>query len=184
MNIAKRIKEILLQSAGIEVEIAQKRLNKDSIEEKVEQINASGSDMFIMLGCDSSQLLKNSGIQIYGIHSAIDVEGRNFRLNPSTKFGLPEVLSYLPYQNLNLILCSLILDEFKNNIPVEVKGVRLAPIFLLKRASMPSALIMLGYWDNPKDFELIKNISFQEVVARSIAGAILNYSNLIEKLNQ
>lgn len=184
LNIANRIKQVLSAGGGgIEVVIADKSLSEMPLEQRINKINSSGADIFIALGCDFSNFEKNAGMQIYTVHSAIDTEGRQFNLTQLNKYAIPDYLSYLPHQHLNLILCSKLFDEIKNNVPVEAKGVRLAPLYMLKRSAMPSAYLLLGYANNPKDVQLMKNPSFQEIVARSVAGAILKYSNFVSNLD-
>jgi len=181
--IANRVREILSRNQELTVEIPKAGGREDTIEEKINQLNISGADLLLLLRCDNSQFESNSGIQIYCMHSAIDKEGTQIDLSSRSRFNLPYNLNYLPYQNLNLIFGAKLFEEIKSNVPVEVRGLRLAPIVVLKRSTMPSALLIIGFYTNPKDARLLASVGFQEILARSIAGAILNYSNFIRALN-
>ncbi|NUM89239.1 MAG: N-acetylmuramoyl-L-alanine amidase, partial [Bdellovibrionales bacterium] len=61
------------------------------------------------------------------------------------------------------------------------RGVRQAPFFVLNRASMPAALVELGYVTNSRDRQLLTQRFFLESLARAVADGVTKYRDSCRK---
>ncbi len=61
------------------------------------------------------------------------------------------------------------------------RGVRQAPFFVLNRASMPAALVELGYVTNSRDRQLLQQRFFLESLARAVADGVNRYKESCKK---
>jgi N-acetylmuramoyl-L-alanine amidase len=180
LQIAKRVKELLEGSGEIHVAVTQESAANLDLEERVRRINTSGAQVLVSLRLDSSEFSNLRGIQIYCVNEAVDWEGRQYQGDAKSDPTLSPHLLYLRHQYHSLVLASFVKRELKRAVPVQIWQVKLAPIYLLKRANMPSVLIVLGYASNKEDMNLLQDASYVEAVSRAVAGAILSYQRYLE----
>jgi N-acetylmuramoyl-L-alanine amidase len=180
LKVARRVEELLEASGNLTVSLTQDDASRLSPEERVRKINTSGADLLVAVRVDASEFTNLRGIQIYCAHEAADWQGRQYKGDATTDYALPPELAYLRYQYHSLVLAGFVKRELKRSVPEQIWQVNLAPLYVLKRANMPSVLIVLGYASNKEDMSLLEDASYRESVSRAIAGAILSYQRYFE----
>jgi N-acetylmuramoyl-L-alanine amidase len=63
------------------------------------------------------------------------------------------------------------------NLPTNDRGVRQARFFVLRRTSMPSALIEIGFVTGATDAPKLRDPQWQAQMGQAIAQGILDYLN-------
>jgi N-acetylmuramoyl-L-alanine amidase len=86
------------------------------------------------------------------------------------------------YQEKSELLARLVNTEVeKTNRPALGVNQRQIGIWVLQATKMPSILIETGFINNPEDEVYLNSESGQMELANSIAQAVLNYKELLEK---
>lgn len=71
--------------------------------------------------------------------------------------------------------------NFKRSTPLVDKGMKEAGFLVLRRTSMPSVLIELGFINNPKDAQYLSSNAGQQQIAKSIFKAVEKYKHELDK---
>ena len=82
---------------------------------------------------------------------------------------------YYPKTDNDLKLAKSIQDKFAKNFGVDNLGVRQANFYVVKRCSMPAALLEMCFISNPKEERLMKGKWFQKKTARLIVEGVEKY---------
>ena len=70
------------------------------------------------------------------------------------------------------------------NLNIKYSGVKQAGFYVLVGASMPNALVELGYLSNRKEEQVLRSSSGQERIAASLFNGIKQYKAVYEKALQ
>ena len=71
--------------------------------------------------------------------------------------------------------------QFKKRVGRRSRGVKAAELWVLRKASMPSVLIEVGFISNPTEERFLKSKKGQEYMASAIFRAFRSYKNEIER---
>ncbi len=85
------------------------------------------------------------------------------------------------YMEQSLEMASYVQREFKQNTLQRDKGVRQAGFWVLRRTSMPSILIEVGFINNARDAVYISSDLGQSAIARSVYNAFRKYKYSFDK---
>ncbi|MRT93225.1 N-acetylmuramoyl-L-alanine amidase [Ancylomarina sp. 16SWW S1-10-2] len=72
-------------------------------------------------------------------------------------------------------------NQFKNRVGRYSRGVKSAELWVLRKASMPSVLIEVGFISNPKEERFLKSEKGQDYMASGIFRAFRSYKEEIER---
>ena len=186
-----------LQSEFPEIEVIYTR-DKDEfikLSERTRIANQAKADLFISIHCDAfrDSSVYGSSTYVMGMHknesnlnvairenSSILMEN-NYELNYEG-FNPEEPESYIAlsmYQSSSLsnslLIASKIQNQFKNRVNRKDRGVKQAGFLVLGRATMPSALIELGFLTNPNEEEFLISNQGKIYMASAIFRAIKEY---------
>ena len=179
LDIATKCQAILAREGSIQTTIIRPD-RKASLEDRMNRINTSGADVLLCLRVGTSEFRDVAGLQVYCTNEAVDWQGRQY----SEEFGepalLPLGLQYLPYQYQSLMLANYVKRELAKSVASSVWEIKVAPLFVLKRAAMCSVLVEVGFLTNPKDAKRLSELGQRELIARAIAAAVLNYRRYLE----
>jgi len=183
-RVAKRCQEILSANTSLRIE-----LTRDSpsaaplLKERLQKVNTSGAKALICLRMDESTFPANAGYRLFTVHEAVDPEGRRYHAGTGKPDQLPPQVQYLPFENVSLVLARLLDSEMIRGglVPARDRS-RLAPYYLLKRAAMPSASVCLGYWSNPGDLARLRDESYVDSAAKSLAQGLILFDRFLEEI--
>ncbi len=179
LDIATKCQAILAREGSIQTTIIRPD-RKASLEDRMNRINTSGADVLLCLRVGASEFRDVAGLQVYCTNEAVDWQGRQY----SEEFGepalLPLGLQYLPYQYQSLMLANYVKRELAKSVASSVWEIKVAPLFVLKRAAMCSVMVEVGLLTNPKDAKRLSELGQRELIARAIAASVLNYRRYLE----
>ena len=136
-------------------------------------------------------MTRTSDVDVYGPHASDRAE-LQARVNVAEKHNSDLFLSlhinssvnksvggfssyYYPKTDNDLKLAKVIQDKFAKNFGVDNLGVRQANFYVVKRCSMPAALLEMCFISNPKEERLMKGKWFQKKTARLIVEGVAKY---------
>ena len=67
------------------------------------------------------------------------------------------------------------LNKQLNNLPLTNRGIEFGDFLVIRDNTRPAVLCEMGYINSTKDFNQIKNASYQQKIARDIAKGLNNY---------
>ncbi len=180
LDIALRIKAILEREGSIEVVLTSRGNESPSLEKKIERINTSGASALVVLRLEASESDHLGGINIMVASAALDPVAQDYEHTGRSR-PLPAALAYLPYQRQSLVLANTAFIELGKAVSSRLGPITPAPLYILRRAAMPSVLISCGYITNPTDASHLARERYRESIARAIAAALLNYKRSLGK---
>lgn len=143
---------------------------------------ASGAETYI-LGLDS----KNENMEVAKRENSVILLEDNYSrkyegFNPRSpeSYIIFEFMTNV-YMEQSLEMANYVQREFKRNTQQKDKGVRQAGFLVLRRTSMPSILVEVGFINNDRDAGYITSESGQRALAQSIYKAFLKYKRSFDK---
>ncbi|NQU42172.1 N-acetylmuramoyl-L-alanine amidase [bacterium] len=184
LRIAERCRALLVDNPSISVVLTRDSLGASpSQPERLAVINGSGAKALISLRYDWSDFSENSGYRLFTVHEAVDPEGRRYHGRHEEPWRLPLEVQYVPYENLSLALAEFVDAELSRaGFPAAAEKRRLAPFYLLRRASMPSVSVALGYTSHGEDRRRMEEDRYVEFVAQSLAQALLLFDRWLNQV--
>ena len=79
-------------------------------------------------------------------------------------------------------LASIIQSELDKKLDTPNRGVKQAGFYVLIGASMPNALVEVGFLSNPSEEKLLKQSRYKQKIAEAIFQAIKSFKSSREKL--
>jgi len=163
--------------------------------------NEADADLFISIHCDAfkSSAVFGAGTFVLGLHA----NQRNFEIakrensvifyeedyeknyegfdpnNPESVISL--TLMQEAYSNQSIEAADAIQKSFVSSLGRKNRTVKQAGFVVLKYTYMPSVLVEAGFLTNKKEGAYLNSKKGQNDMAKSIARAIVNYKNDIEK---
>lgn len=179
LDIAKKCEAILVREGSIQITVLRPD-RKAALEDRINRINTSGANVLLCLRTGASEFRDVAGLQVYCINEAVDWQGRQYSEGFEEPALLPLGLQYLPYQYQSLMLANYIKRELAKSVASSMWEIKVAPLVVLKRTAMCSVLVEVGYLTNPRDAKRLAEESQRELIARALAGAMLNYRRYLE----
>ncbi|MGB9692279.1 MAG: N-acetylmuramoyl-L-alanine amidase [Candidatus Sumerlaeaceae bacterium] len=176
LQLAMKIK-MRLTGAGYRVELTREDPQYVSLAQKLQRIRGSQGDLLVSLRS--------------GTHASASVSGaRIFYPSPTTDYavGKPELASgsdtvpveqtYLPFAEKSKQVASVCLAALKTVGGTGDAATMLpAPLFLGRRAPMPSVHLVVGYLSNPSDRARLLDEVEQDRLANALAQAIIEFAS-------
>ncbi|HPB31714.1 MAG TPA: N-acetylmuramoyl-L-alanine amidase, partial [Candidatus Sumerlaeota bacterium] len=174
-DIARRVKRILEQDAALDVVLTFDSGEAQDMNERIARINTSGGDILVAIRLDASEFVSLSGTEIFVASSSLDAGAADDADSAVGSRTRPEN-AWRPHEAAGLALAQSIRAEFNRTFSEADTAVTPAPLFLLRRAAMPSVLITCGYVTNAEDAALLSREGGRETLSDALAGGILKYS--------
>ena len=196
LSIAKRLEKRLLRESTIEVVMTRSRDTLVSLSDRprVPALKGRQPDLFISIHANSMPKKPSSmrGFETYFLAVAKTDQARQVALreNASVQFeGIgavrPEDLDPLQFMLVdlqftsNLRESSLFASSVNRSMDVTLEapdlGVKQAGFRVLAGASIPAALVEIGYLSNTREERLLRSSSYQAKIADALADGIVNY---------
>jgi N-acetylmuramoyl-L-alanine amidase len=143
--------------------------------------SAGGTETFT-LGLHRSQ----ENLEVAKKENAVILLEENYSENYEG-FNPGEAESYIMFENLqseyqgqSIDFAAQIQNMFRQNLQLNDRGVKQAGFLVLRRASMPSVLVEVGFISNPNERKFLVSESGKEKVTESIFEAFRNYKKAID----
>ncbi len=144
LSVALKLKKFL-EAKGIKAEIDRASNISVSLQQRAEQANGSGANLFIGLYCNSVVVPYLYGTTVYYFHGN------------SYKFA-----SYLE-------------RRVSSRLNLKYDGVVRDDLYVLRFTKMPAVVIEYGFISNPHEEHLLGSSTFRRLIANEIANAVYKY---------
>jgi N-acetylmuramoyl-L-alanine amidase len=198
LDIAQRLKS-LLESGGTEVVMTRSQDRFVSLEERVRITNSANADLFLSIHANANRVRSLKGFEVYYISSDISDSKRalyaakNEKLNldsgcfDSSSLSLKAILWDMVYnydRAESIELSKAICKNVGCNLNTRVIGVKSANYQVLRGASIPAVLIEVGFLSNADEESLLRDDSYRNKIAKSIAEGLKEYAFEVAWLKQ
>lgn len=200
LKVTLAIGEILEKQEGMKVIYTRKDDRFIALKNRAKVANQNDANLFISIHCDSFNSPKayGAGTFVLGLHRTDD----NFRIakkensviflednyestydgfdpnNPESVISL--VLMQETYLGQSIEAADYIQKSFVKNLKRKDRTVKQAGFLVLRETYMPSVLVELGFLTNKKEGNYLNSPKGQKEMAKTIAKAILDYSNFLK----
>lgn len=150
-------------------------------------------DITLPVGIKVAQILQHNGIQVVMTRNSdyfLDLQGRvniTERVNSDIFVSIhansidtrPDVngLETYYHDNRGFNLARIIHNRIVKKTGVKDRGVRKARFYVIRKSSIPSILVEMGYITGDEDAQKLKTLDYQNKMAEAIAEGIIQYLN-------
>lgn len=195
LAVAKKLSDILKQNAQIEVILTRDNDEFIPLDRRTEIANQARGDLFISIHANAAWDTRERGIEtFYNSHYTYGEGAKDVAMRENAALGANDLPS-----SVKNILWDLIQNqyrqesrEFAQNIQETLvtvagthdRGVKSAPFYVLRGASMPSILVEVGFISNSLEERKLNDPEHQKIIASGIHKGIIEYINsFTKKLN-
>lgn len=192
LDISMRLARILKNKYGVTVYLTRNNDKFISLDKRTIIANRKNADVFVSIHVNASDRPSLKGLETFLLSwsddkEALSVAGRENQISVSAmkrkNSELGVILSSLAREGkrdeslrlTHLIHSSMLLKVRGDYSFVEDLGVRKALFYVLVGASMPSALVEVGYLTNTQEEKRLRSKSYREDISSSIASGIYKY---------
>lgn len=198
LDIALKLKEILLTDPFNEVLLTRETDRFISLEERTAMANRKNADFFVSIHANASPVRKAKGIETYLLNWTNDEEAMRVAAREN-KISLKKMREmHRQMDTLGMILNDLSRDSKRNdsiklanyiqqsmistlnnerNYKSMDLGVKQALFYVLFGARMPSVLVEVSFISNPQEEQLLSNESYRVQIAKAIAKGLNIYTD-------
>lgn len=135
----------MLLDNGLAVLMARSDDSEILLQPRVDVANNNGADLFVSIHCNSMDGDTAKGFETY--------------------YRTPQSVAFAQVMHKNII----------DNLGVIDRGIRVRNFFVIRKTTMPSLLLEIGYISNPSEEQSLASVSYQKRVAASIYKGIKEY---------
>jgi N-acetylmuramoyl-L-alanine amidase len=196
LAVAHRLHRLLENRLGIRVLLTRDTDSYLSLDERTALANNNKSDLFLSIHANASPRQTARGSEVYFLsYEASDEEARRLaasenangferarsRGDTDLEFILWD-MAQAAYLNESATLAELLQDELQaNRADDKNRGIKQAPFRVLMGATMPSALIEIGFITNPDEERRLGSTEYQDQLARAIFRGLVKYKERFER---
>lgn len=147
-SISKKINE-LNSDKNIKIHFTREDDSFHGLQKRVDFINSIKPDLVISLHVNKNKNLSTNGFEVFVSDNSITYEKSNE-------------------------LAQKLISGFGKNSPLKNRGIKTAPLYLLKKSEAPALLLEMGYISNKKDREYITDENCQTEIAKTILTFVSN----------
>jgi N-acetylmuramoyl-L-alanine amidase len=189
LAISRRLASLLQQQLGARVILTREDDSQVSLEERTAIANRYRADLFISVHLNAALVRGARGAETYFLSlEASDELARRAaeRENQSSTSGirgsseLDLILWDLAQQNYlkeSSRLAELIQEELNSVTDIRNRGVKQAPFKVLVGATMPAALVEIGFISNPEEEAKLSTEAYQRSIAQALLQAVRKYKD-------
>jgi len=197
LDIALRLKEILLADPSNEVFLTRETDIFLPLEERTAIANEKNADLFVSIHANASIRRRTEGIETYLLNwtndeEAMRVAARENAISVKKMREMHRQMDILEMIKNDLMrenkrdesiklahyiqksMISTLNNDYKRRINL---GVKQALFYVLFGAKMPSVLVEVSFISNPKEERLLSNESYRIEIAKAIATGLNRYIN-------
>ena len=198
LDIALKLKEILLTDPLNEVFLTRETDRFISLEERTAVANRKNADFFVSIHANANPVRRVKGIETYLLNWTNDDEAMRVAAREN-KISLKKMREmHRQMDTLGMILNDLSRDSKRNdsiklanyiqqsmvttlhnesNYKSIDLGVKQALFYVLFGARMPSVLVEVSFISNPQEEQLLSNESYRMQIAKAIAKGLDTYTD-------
>ena len=187
VRVAERCREILEANPSVRVVLtipasptgASTATAPLSPEQRVQTVNSAQGKALISLRLDSSPFPNIAG---YRIFTTTPPSRASLDAAPVPTGSPSPETSYFPYQDFSESLGRILDAELaRGGLAAAPDRMKTAPLYLLRRSSLPSACVTLGYTTSDKDRARFSDTGYVESAARSLAQSLLEFDRYLQQ---
>ena len=195
LDVAQRLRKLLLDQPGFEVVLTRDDDTYIALEERTAMANRQSADLFLSIHANASRRAAARGIETYFLNFATnpDAEEVAARENASSSQSmgtLPAILRAIAMNNklaesrelATLVQTSMVRRLSSQNAGAKDLGVKQAPFVVLIGAQMPSVLAEISFLTNKSEAALLKTPSYRQRIAQALCDAVLKYQSSLKKV--
>ncbi len=193
LTISRKLAAALERRLGTRVVLTRTGDELVSLDERTAIANQYKADLFLSIHLNASLIQGAHGSETYflSLEASDDLSRQAAeRENASSPSARPSGSSDLrlilwdlaqqEYLKESSRLAEVIQTEMNGATGVQSRGVKQAPFKVLVGATMPAALLELGFISNPQEEARIQDAAFQDAIVSAIATAVERYKNEYE----
>ena len=194
LAIARRLGQLLESRLGVRVLLTRDGDNYLELDERTTIANNNKSDLFLSIHANASPRPNASGSEVYFLsYQASDEESRRLaaseNANGSTRPRASSDLEFILWDmaqashlNESATLAELLQDELRaGRTDDRNRGIKQAPFRVLMGATMPSALIEVGFITNPEEERRLGSSDYQDQLANAIYRGVVKYKSRFDR---
>jgi len=190
LKVAQLLKG-LLEKEGFQVFMTRSGDTYPTLEERYALVNKTVPLVFVSIHCNAAPNPAASGIEVFVGNSrpkgegALDVANRENQLfltektiaeNSNVLDSIFSSAYYLTSREASLELGSMVIDKVAARTGQVKRGVKEAPLVVLRNIYSPALLVEIGFLSNPREAKNLASSSFQAKIAQGMAEAIKAFS--------
>lgn len=192
LDIARRVRRILEEDYNLEVHLTRESDAYLELDERTRYANSKKADLFVSVHANASHKRLTAGVETYFLNwtndaEALRVAARENRISvekmKQSQSELGMILTSLERESkrdeslrlAHYIQRSLISGLSTRYSGMNDLGVKHALFYVLVGAEMPSVLVEVAFISNPREEKLLRNKSFRDSAAKSLASGIYRY---------
>ena len=181
LNIAQRVKA-QLELRGMQVELTRSDTTRPPLGRKLEIITNGDAQALVSIRLASSEMEETGGFRLMTMSESVDANART-PLPQETGQAVPLEMNYRPFEERSRLLATALATTMKRLVNKEGNGTIPAPIYLLRRSPMASAVLVAGYVSNVEDMKRLRDDAQLDALAAAVADGIVQYArNLGEEV--
>ncbi|HUP66239.1 MAG TPA: N-acetylmuramoyl-L-alanine amidase [Thermoanaerobaculia bacterium] len=189
LAICRRLQSILGSTLGVRVLLTREDDSVVPLDERTALANQYSADLFLSVHLNASRTPQAHGAETY--YLSLDASDELARATAERENAMDSSAGGAASRSdLNLILwdlaqqkylkessrlAELVQEEMNSASGVENRGVKQAPFKVLIGATMPAALVEVGFISNPEEESKLASAEYQDVIARALARAITKF---------
>jgi N-acetylmuramoyl-L-alanine amidase len=186
LAVAKKLAVSLAAKTGARVVLTREDDSLVSLDQRTGIANQYHADLFLSVHMNSAVVKDAKGSETY----FLSLEASDELAKKAAETENASATQPTPAADLNLILwdlaqqqylqessrfASAIQSELNAATSVQNRGVKQAPFKVLVGATMPAALVEVGFISNPKEEEKLKSDDFQATMVDALTSAVVKY---------
>jgi N-acetylmuramoyl-L-alanine amidase len=171
-----------LQAAGVMVRLTRDGDDGTSLGDRTALANQLQADAFVSIHANAYRGKSVRGAETYYMSvdasdadAAAAAAAENVGAAPDTVQLILWDMAHVANLNASANLARSIQERFNELQGIKDRGIRQAPFVVLTGATMPAALVEVGFLSNPADARRLTSAAGQEELARALAEAVLAF---------
>lgn len=196
LDIALRVETLLKKQAGVEVVLTRRTDVYIPLEERTAIAKREDADLFLSIHANAAARKVARGVETYFLNFATNPEAEAVAARENATSGksmgnLPQLVQQITLNTkvkesrefAQIVQTSMVRGLRAQNKAVLDLGVKQAPFVVLIGADMPSVLAEISFITNAAEATLLKNETYKQRIAQSLADAVLKYQASLKKIS-
>lgn len=196
LDIALRVEALLKKQAGVEVVLTRRTDVYIPLEERTAIAKREDADLFLSIHANAAARTAARGVETYFLNFATNPEAEAVAARENATSGksmgnLPQLVQQITLNTkvkesrefAQIVQTSMVRGLRAQNKAVLDLGVKQAPFVVLIGADMPSVLAEISFITNRSEATLLKNETYKQRIAQSLADAVLKYQASLKKIS-